>query len=423
VVLISTWNTRLSFRPENRRNFKRTISAGLRVEQLEDRCVPSTTVDLTTAGAAGMINGAIFRQFNEQPSGSGVLDSFVRIKAPGDSTIEQGYNTDARPLQFDENNSPVFTRSLQLASIPEVNIGGTNYREFVLDINQRSSSPLLSLDELRFFVGNTGDVTGYNTATNTLAGHTAVYDMGAGNWVELNARLSHGSGSSDMILYVPSARFAGGSYVYLYSKFGIHDDCNGGYEEWATGRSLVTATGSISGTVFNASANNTPYAGATVTLGQLSTVTNANGNYSFSNLAVGSGPFANFTNYTVAAIAPLGFTVTPAQTVALTLTSPNVTGVNFYLNAVQTFSIGGFVTDNGSPGTSYTVTLTDTTTHVTRTVTASASSSYSFTNLTAGHNYTVTLSSPGNMDTPTSYIINNLMNNVTNEDFLITPRT
>jgi hypothetical protein len=245
--------------------------------------------------------------------------------------------------------------------------------------------------------------------------------LGSGNWVELDARLSHGIGSSDMNLYVPDAVFAGGTYVYLYSKFGVNVGCNGGFEQWATGESLVTPTGTISGTVFNASANNAPYAGATVTLGQLSTTTNASGNYSFSNLAVGSGPFANFTKYTVAAVAPSGFTVTPPQTVVLT--TPAVTGLNFYLTAVQTFSISGFVTDNGSPNTAYTVTLTDTTTHVTRTFTASASSAYSFSNLTARDNYTVTVSSPGNMDTPTSYIINNLMNNLTNENFLITART
>ena len=61
----------------------------LLVEQLEDRWVPSSvlppTVDLTTAGSIGQINGAIFRQADQQPSGSGVIDSFVRLKAPGNS--------------------------------------------------------------------------------------------------------------------------------------------------------------------------------------------------------------------------------------------------------------------------------------------------------------------------------------------------
>ena len=66
---------------------------------------------------------------------------------------EQGYNTDARPLQFDENKSPQFTRSLTLGEVPVVNVGGVEYREFLLDINQKSSASLLSLDEVRVFLG------------------------------------------------------------------------------------------------------------------------------------------------------------------------------------------------------------------------------------------------------------------------------
>src|ERR1043166_2586871 len=125
----------------------------LTLEQLEDRSVPSTTpLDLTTPGISGSINGAVFQQLTFQPAGCGVIDSFVRVQASGRATVEQGYNTDGKH-QFDEKNGN-FTRSLLLSDVPVVNIGGVPYREFVLDINQSGSSPLLSLDELRFFVGN-----------------------------------------------------------------------------------------------------------------------------------------------------------------------------------------------------------------------------------------------------------------------------
>ena len=87
---------------------------------------------------------------------------------------------------------------------------------FLLDINQKSSQPFLSLDELRLYVGATGDLTGYSG--NQLAGLNAVYDMGGsngdGNWVKLDARLTHGSGSGDMLLYVPNSAFAGASGSY-----------------------------------------------------------------------------------------------------------------------------------------------------------------------------------------------------------------
>ena len=79
------------------------------LEALEDRFVPSgLPLDLTTAGASGTIGGAIFQQGDTQPAGSGVIHSFVRIHGLGNVFQEQGYNTDARPLQFDENSSPTF---------------------------------------------------------------------------------------------------------------------------------------------------------------------------------------------------------------------------------------------------------------------------------------------------------------------------
>lgn len=55
------------------------------VEQLEGRLVPSAapTLDLTSSGAIGSVNGAIFQQSGQQPTGSGVIHSFVRLQAHG----------------------------------------------------------------------------------------------------------------------------------------------------------------------------------------------------------------------------------------------------------------------------------------------------------------------------------------------------
>src|SRR5207237_7126692 len=96
---------------------------------------------------------------------------------------------------------------LQLADVPVVTHDGVAYREFLLDINQKSSSPLLSLDELRFYVGNAGNLTGYDTTMNQIAGLHPVYDLDAqgDNAVLLNASLGHGSGSGDLLVDVPDA--------------------------------------------------------------------------------------------------------------------------------------------------------------------------------------------------------------------------
>lgn len=288
------------------------------LETLEDRFVPSAaTVDLSTAGAQGMVNGAIFQQGSVQPAGSGVIDAFVRIHALGGGGVEQGYNTSARPLQFNENSSPTFTRAIQLSDIPEVNVNGVSYRVFLLDINQKSSQPLLSLDQLRIFEGSAGNLTGYDPSSGTLAGITPLYDLNAGggsNWVELNARLSHGLGSSDMALLVPDAEFLRAAnnnsnpYVYVYSQFGVNYATNGGFEQWAVQEGTAPPPASLSGTVTQ---NGSLASGAMVVLTgtdvngnsvTLYAVTDANGFYSFDNLVAGT--------YTISTVNPSGYTDT-----------------------------------------------------------------------------------------------------------------
>jgi hypothetical protein len=311
----------------------RKAGTQLRVEQLEGRWVPSATptLDLSTVGTIGTINGAIFRQYSPQPDGSGVIDAFVRIQAHGSQqTVEQGFNSDYRDVQFDENTSPIFTRALHLGDIPTVDIGGTLYREFVLDINQKSSSALLSLDELRFYVGQTGNLTGYNPSTNQLSGLNPVYDLsanGAGNWILLNSKLNPGSGKGNMLAYIPDSLFQGqgaNPFIYLYSKFGVNQSTNGGFEQWAAGDSLVTAgVGSINGSVCNM-ASGSPLANVFVFIdangtgvfapNDVYTYTDANGNFSFNDLATGLG---QFSIYNVMVIPPPGFLPTAGQSISL----------------------------------------------------------------------------------------------------------
>jgi hypothetical protein len=302
------WKSLLSFAQSKGRSKPTRISKPA-VEFLEDRLTPSAaTVDLTTRGAIGSINGAIFRQVDPQPTGTGVIDSFVRLQSTK-SAVQQGYNSDHRPVQFNENTSPQFTRSLAVSDVPVVVIGGAKYREFLLDINQKASQPLLSLDELRIYVGDAPNLTGYNCATHQLAGLDATYDMDkddmdayVDNWIKLNARLNQGSGKGDMLAYIPDSAFSGGSYIYLYSKFGVNLTANSGFEEWAKGSAALTsAAGSISGSVFNA----TTHAGVedvlvfldanhngTLDSNEVFDYTDASGAYQFSFLATGLGTYS-----------------------------------------------------------------------------------------------------------------------------------
>ncbi len=279
------------------------------VEQLEDRTTPSM-LDLTTVGAAGQLGGAVFEQLSLSSGGTGKLHPFVRLQAHGHNTVEQGYNTDARPVQFDEKSDPTFTHSVQLDSMPTVTINGAQYRVFVLGINQTHKSPYLSLDDLKVYVGTTGNLTGFDPTTGQLAGLTPVFDLSAGgaaNWIKLNANLSHGNGSSDMVMFLPDSLFAGATgnpYVYLYSKFGVNFAANGGFEQWAAGTANITAPATIGGTVYQDNNTNlvfdtgdTGVAGIVLTLtgtnsqGQqvnLTTTTAADGSYFFVGFTPGT---------------------------------------------------------------------------------------------------------------------------------------
>jgi hypothetical protein len=235
----------------------------LGVESLDDRLVPSATIlDLTTAGAtATLANAAVVQQTDAQPTGTGYIRSFVRVQgAASGGGIEQGYNTTARPLQFDENKSPQFTRELTLGQVPTVVLDGHAYREFLLDINQKSSARILSLDEVRLYLGGVSNLTGYDAADHTLAGLMALYDLdSAGDVsVKLDYSLNSGSGSGDMKLLIPAELFAQAdpaSFVYLYSKMGCQSGstANAGFEEWAVSSApsqIPGGTASLSGSVF-----------------------------------------------------------------------------------------------------------------------------------------------------------------------------
>jgi hypothetical protein len=193
----------------------------------------TTILDLTTAGSSGFIDDAFFQQTDPRPTGSGVIGPFVRINPggpPSAANVEEGYNTSYRPLEFDENSSPIFTHDLLLSAVPTVNIGSIDYRQFLLDINQTGEDPLLSLDQIEIYLGASGGLTVYPGGLGTL-----VYNLDAtgDNWIKLNYNLNTGSGSGDMFAYIPNSVFVGGSYVYFYSRFGENENNNDGFEEWA----------------------------------------------------------------------------------------------------------------------------------------------------------------------------------------------
>jgi hypothetical protein len=390
--------------------------------------VVPTVIDLTTAGSTGTIGNALFEQFAWPPAGQGAINPFLKINS--NQPVEQGYNTDYTPVQFDEVAS--FTHSLQLGSVPIVIAGGgVPYYEFLLDINQSSKSPnnLLSLDDLRFYVVSPSAMMpnklhNYIATTKTLqdgAGvtYSPVYDLNPasnGNYVKLDATLSSGSGTGDMVALIPVSTLGSdpNMYVYLYSKFGVHYGNTSGAEEWVTSQALPV--GSISGQTFvDANGNGSldsgepGQAGVTVYLdannngqldpGEASTVTAANGTFSFTGVTAGT--------YHVREVVPNSYVQTAKLNADVTLTGgQNATGVaigNFKLVTIggtvfEDTTGNGFSTDDPALGTTdlhyvqVTIQLYKGGTSVGTTKT-DTNGNYSFTNLGPG-TYTVSEQTP-----------------------------
>jgi hypothetical protein len=234
---------------------RRRVKLG--VQALEARDVPAapaTILDLSTAGSQTTANSAILQQTTAVPTAD--FDTFLALQNAGS---EEGYNTDARPFQLNQTGDLTVTRSLLLADVPIVNIGGTDYRQFMVDVSETTKNPQVTLEELRIYQAEANNLTGYNSKTRSLSGFGAIWDLdGAGNVsVKLNSQLNTAAGTKgDAFVYIPNMFFGSATYVYLYSKFGGKFKSDNGPESWGV-VPPAPATASISGVVY-AEINGTP---------------------------------------------------------------------------------------------------------------------------------------------------------------------
>ncbi|HEY4783758.1 MAG TPA: hypothetical protein VIH54_18205 [Chthoniobacterales bacterium] len=215
-------------------NFKRSLLAAALITTGSIFAITSaqaTIVDLIN-GNNGTINGAIFDYTNAQPTGTGFINSFLRVQKDG---TEQGYNTSGTPVPFDDKSGK-FTHDITFAQLQTttVTIGSTSYFKLLLDVNQSGScnNPFISLDQLQFYTSSLGSQT--TTTVSSLG--TLRYTFSVGDRVGLDASRNPGSGAGDMFAYIPALAFAGTlstDFVYLYCHFGTTYASNDGFEEWA----------------------------------------------------------------------------------------------------------------------------------------------------------------------------------------------
>ena len=145
------------------------------------------------------------------------------------------------------------------------------------------------------------------------------------------------------------------------------------------------------------------------------TTTDANGNYSFNNLAQAG-------NYTVKPTSP-GYAYAPLN-LHFTNLSANQTNQNFTATRLVN-TISGTVKLGGAALKAVTMTISSPSPagFAPRTVTTSATGAYSFANLPAGRNYKLTASKNNYNFTPASKSYTNLRANQVNQNFTATLKT
>jgi hypothetical protein len=197
-------------------------------------------------------SGVVYTTADTLPAGTGVFEPFLTYQKKG---IESGYNASqggAGQGYLDTKRVPQWNHDLKVSDLGEYSPG---FYAFELDANETGTgniNRILSIDQIRIYTSDkiTSDLVQDNAsaidslgslvyAQNTTLGSSA-------NWVLIDASNSEGgqtsgSGSSDMLVLVPKALFAGAGaddLVYFYTINGVHDDAlagtksDAGFEEW-----------------------------------------------------------------------------------------------------------------------------------------------------------------------------------------------
>jgi len=216
----------------------------------------------TSAGG----NGTLYELIDTIPAGTGVFQPFLSYQRGG---TEEGVNTShgGNGQGFlDDKRVPQWTHDLHLNELGTITRNGVSYYAFELDANETGSgnpNRLLSIDDIRIYTSNASPFAGINSddALHTAIANDALGTLryaqnepnGTANYVLIDASRrtegsTSGSGSSDMLVLVPTSLFAGAGandFVTFYTKNGVNDSAgddgsNAGFEEWRALRGTPT---------------------------------------------------------------------------------------------------------------------------------------------------------------------------------------
>jgi hypothetical protein len=228
------------------------------------------TCDLGAATPSdAVINGGLFEVAVTQPTGTGVFDPFLRIQdKPAEGGWNEDYTNDPDVPAGDDAKSDPHTHSLLLSSLAVVDVDGTDYYQFTLDLQESAGGPppgdidqQISLNEIQIYIGPSAnpsdDLVDPDDCATDLAAclGTLAWDMDDGDEgdssVTLDSTIHQGNGTSNMTLFVPTSEFDGlEGYLIFYTQFGDPPgdfDSNSSFEEWSalTGETVIPEPASL----------------------------------------------------------------------------------------------------------------------------------------------------------------------------------
>jgi hypothetical protein len=198
--------------------------------------------DLRAAGSSTTIGGAIFQDSANIGSGTGGYNTFLAVQDNNDAgSAEAAFNSDddspIEPSNPEQDLSKSHT--VRLSDIPIKVIGGIEYYEFRVDLNESNSNPngQISLDQ---FIIKVAPTTTTILTKDQFDAAITVYNMDAGgDRTLLLSEVSTGSGTDDYSVLVPVSNFAiyppTTTNMYLYVQMGAREGdygTDGGFEEW-----------------------------------------------------------------------------------------------------------------------------------------------------------------------------------------------
>ena len=179
----------------------------------------SSAGPLTLSPSGGSVE-YIGSSANNQSSGTGIFDPFVRLQG---SPTEKGYNTDGA-VAFD-TKAGSWTHAIKVNAIPIVDCDGggpgtATCWELFNDINESNSTKRISLNVVEVWFTTNANLVGYVDPTGFPSGATKEYEF---NGDILINDVNQGSGRGDLRYLIPTAghTWTADTYFVLYSKWGM----------------------------------------------------------------------------------------------------------------------------------------------------------------------------------------------------------